>query len=193
MPYLRQIAYGQVLPEVIVRYAEQPSLVRTIASLPFPDQEYLSNGGKVELAVARDDGSLDHRLVDPLHLSRDQMRLVFARGRIRPPEEQIVLITDRPRRKAATPPIETLDGIRIDHKRRGLIIGRRFVPAATVVEALARLAKSVLADDEEEEREVQLAITLSAGERDRLRDAARLGNTKMVALARRALRTLGLI
>jgi hypothetical protein len=194
MPYLRQIAYGQILPEVVVRYAEQPMLVRAISSLPFPDQEHLSTGGKVEMAVRRDDGTLDHRLVDPLHLGRDQIHQVFTRGRIRSPEEQLVMLEAKPRLVAKMAATETIEGIKVDHKRRGLIIGRRFVPAATVVEALAKLARTTMLDEgDSDDPDVQFSFYLSSAERDRMRDAAHQGNTTMKMLVRRCLRAAGLI
>jgi hypothetical protein len=181
MPYLRQIAYGQILPEVVVRYAEQPMLVRAISSLPFPDQEHLSTGGKVEMAVRRDDGTLDHRLVDPLHLGRDQIHQVFTRGRIRSPEEQLVMLEAKPRLVAKMAATETIEGIKVDHKRRGLIIGRRFVPAA------------MLDEGDSDDPDVQFSFYLSSAERDRMRDAAHQGNTTMKMLVRRCLRAAGLI
>jgi hypothetical protein len=193
LPYLRQIAYGQVLPEVVVRYAEQPMLVRAISALPFPDQEHLTTGGKVALAVRREDGTLDHRLVDPLHMNRHQVAQVFTRGRIRPPEEQIVRLESlpRPRQKTAT---ESIDSIVIDRSRGGLVIGRRFYSAATMVEALTLLAsppESEPVSNEELSAAIQIRVTQS--EHDRIRRAAIEANTKIYVMVRRALRIAGLI
>ncbi len=191
MPYLRQIAYGQVLPEVVMRYAEQPMLVRAISALPFPDQEHLSNGGKVAMALRHDDGSLDHRLVDPLYMDRKQVRLVFARGRIRPPEEQIVLIESGPRPAPKLPPTESLGGIKIDYKRRGLVIGRRFASAATVTMALAKLAAPT--DDDDVERTKSVPVPLTDAEHRRLKTRSAETDIAMTDLIRRALRASGLI
>src|SRR5271157_1277362 len=53
LPYLRQIALGQILPEVIVRFAESPWMIRLVGSLPLPDQKRLSDGDRVTLVVPR--------------------------------------------------------------------------------------------------------------------------------------------
>ncbi|MHB8397391.1 MAG: hypothetical protein ACYDCI_00430 [Candidatus Limnocylindrales bacterium] len=198
MPYLRQIAYGQILPEVVVRYAERPALVRAISALPFPDQEHLSSGGKVELALRGPNGELDHRLVDPLYLDQRQIGLVFTRGRIRAIEEQIILLESSAARTVKIEPTETIDAIKIDRKRGGLVIGRRFVPAATVVHALARLASPSDGDgdgdgDGDDARVEKTTVALSRSERERLREAAHRGGTHITVLVRRTLRAAGLI
>jgi hypothetical protein len=196
LPYLRQIAYGQVLPEVVVRYAERPMLVRSIAALPWPDQERLSNGAKVALAVRCPDGTLDHRMVDPLYMDRAQVQQVFARGRIRPPEEQLVALEANRTPRAKAPAAEAIDDIRIDRGRNGLIVGRKFVPLATIVEALALLRDrdgSGADIDEESSEYTTLSIRVDAVQHERIRRAAYEGNTKVATLVRRALVAYGLI
>ena len=193
MPYLRQIAYGQVLPEIVVRYAERPMLVRAIAALPWPDQEHLSNGGKVPLAIRREDGSLDHRLVDPLHMDRKQVVQVFSRGRIRSPEEQIVAMQSEPRPPKISP-VESIESIKIDRRRGGLVIGRRFHKPAVIVQALSLLASSPESDDGDDEIRTQaVAIKLTTEEHDRLRRVAVESHSTQITLVRRALRVSGLI
>jgi len=196
MPYLRQIAYGQVLPEVVVRYAEHHALIRAISALPLPDQERLAKGEHVQLAVRRPDGTADHRMVDPLHLVRDQVSRVFARGRLRTLEEQIVLLEAAPAKPAAGTAPTTVSGVHVDRKRRGLRIGRKFVAVAAVTEALALLsgpADPAPESDDDDGRTVQFGFMLTEAEYDRIREAAHQGRTKMSTLTRQALRAAGLI
>jgi hypothetical protein len=94
LPYLRQIAHGQVLPEVLVRFAQSPWIVRLVSSLPLPDQKKLADGERIELVFRRDTG-FDKRLVDPLAMTRDQVLLAFDRNRLRSEEEQVLILEQK--------------------------------------------------------------------------------------------------
>jgi hypothetical protein len=49
---LRKIAYGQLLPKVVMHFNGLPLLIQKIASLPIPDQERLASGEPVPLVVS---------------------------------------------------------------------------------------------------------------------------------------------
>lgn len=106
LSYLRKIAYGQVLAEVVVRFAEHPDLMRRVSQLPIPDQERLASGEPIQLAVWRVGGGTDHRMVDPLSLTKKQIGQVFGPARLRPLHEQIV----RMEAKRPAPPREPTNG-----------------------------------------------------------------------------------
>ncbi|MBU6428711.1 MAG: hypothetical protein KGR26_06875 [Cyanobacteria bacterium REEB65] len=195
LPYLRQIAYGQILPEVIVRFGESPLLVRHVSHLPLPDQARLAAGESVPMAIRRDDGTIDQRQVDPLYLRREQVALVFARDRVRPLEEQIILLESRPADRKTATPVATA-AIRPDRQRNGLVLHRTFVPVADVLAALAALRSGSgtdHADDDEPGDRKQLVVPLTEGQHDRLRQAAHDSRTSMATLARHALIAHGLI
>jgi len=195
VPYLRQIAYGQILPEVVMRYAERPALVKAISALPLPDQQRLAAGDRVTLAIKAPDGSIDNRMVDPLILTGPQVARVFAKDRIRSVDEQLVLAQEDTIRKAR-PLMPVVGPIRVDRKRNGLIVGRKFVPAATVVDAMAQLREPIdEADDaaEEEAGSHPVQVVLDPVQFERLRKAAFDGRTKHSILIRRALIAYGLI
>jgi hypothetical protein len=191
MPYLRQIAYGQVLPEIVVRYAESPLLVRQISQLPMPDQERLAKGEPLPLAVQRAGEPPDHRMVDPVYLRRDQITLVFARDHIRTVEEQIVILENRPARDGRADGKSTSRGrVRADRKRGGVTIGRVFAPAVDVVTALSDLRGD---DSDEGERTKTVPVPLSDEEHRRLKTRSAETDVPMTDLIRRALRAAGLI
>jgi hypothetical protein len=195
MPYLRQIAYGQTLPEVVIRYAERPALVKAISALPRPDQQRLASGEPVPLAIRREDGTVEQRMVDPSHLVGEQVGRVFARDRIRTIDEQVIMIEARAYSSPRDPTL-TAAGITVDRKRRGLVIGRRFVPVAAVVEALGALAEtddSTADQEHDDNRTAQLNLMLTPDEYTRIREAAHVGHSKMSRVARQALRVAGLI
>lgn len=195
VPYLRQIAYGQILPEVVMRFAERPTLVKVISALPIPDQQRLAQGGRVMLAVRAPDGSFDHRMVDPLNLTGSQIPRVFAKDRIRPIDEQLVLAGEDPPKKKI--PVIDTGPVRIDRKRNGLIVGRRFIPVAQVVDALARLRLSadpdLDADEETETGKHTVVVLLDDPQFEKLRQTAFDGRTKHSVLIRRALIAYGII
>lgn len=44
LPYLRQIAAGKLVPEIVVKFAGVPNSIRAIGSLPAPEQLKIANG-----------------------------------------------------------------------------------------------------------------------------------------------------
>lgn len=188
--HLRRIAHGQILPEIVVRYAESPALLRRIETLPMPDQRRLAKGEGVQLAVRAPDGSITHRLVDPLHLSYDQVRLVFGPRGIRDEAEQAIML-DRQRPKPSSR-THKVGRITADPERQVLKIGRTAVPVADVVQALAALRGG---DPEEESDTLEslVNVRLTESEHLHIKRLALDGNTSMNSLIRRALIAAGLI
>lgn len=140
--YLRLIAHGQLQPEVVVHFAGSPTLMRTIAGLPKPDQKRLADGGKVELAVRRGT-TFDTRLVSPLDMGKDQFRQVFAGSRIRSVPEQIAHFEMAPpATETETPQASNRRPARVeaDAKNATVRVGRTTVGVKEVLGALGGLA-----------------------------------------------------
>lgn len=95
MTHLRRVAYGQVIPDVIVKYQGYPMLLDRIASLPLPDQRSLSSGGLVKLAVLNTGVGVDYREVDPTLMTREEIHQAFSRGALRTEPEQVQFIRNR--------------------------------------------------------------------------------------------------
>lgn len=185
--YLRRIAHGQVLPEVVVRFADSPMLLRRIASLPLPDQKRLAEGEPVKLVVPQEGGPADHRMADPLRMTRDQITLVFAADHIRDTAEQLLVVQDR-RSKPVAKRLRDQRRVRPDRDRGGIVIGRAFAAQAEAVAALADLASP----EDESERDKALVVKLTKAEHAKLWQAAGPGKS-MTELARQAMRAMGVI
>lgn len=190
--HLRRIAYGQVLPELVVRFAAQPALLTRVSMLPMPDQQRLASGESVRLVVFREapDGRrvTDHRLVDPSKLTQDQIWQVFGQDRIRSESEQVLYLEERSMRPATTPPPR--GKVRPDRQRGGLIVNRTYIPKGEIVEALASLREE---SDDASHPEASFVVQVTVEEHRRLKIAAAQGDTTMAALVRNALRMAGLI
>lgn len=190
LSYLRQIAYGQVLPEVVVRFGSAPTLVRAIAALPSPDQRRLADGEPVPMVV-REGDTYTHRLVDPLKMSGGQVRQVFASDHVRDEGEQILRLQDRAAAKPPAPKNPRAKGkIALDPKGRGIWVGRTLVPTALVVELLAEMGATPETDDP-----IDSAVLFKLTDREHysLKRAALDAGTSVNQLARRTLRAAGLL
>jgi hypothetical protein len=186
LPYLRQIAHGQVLPEVLVRFAQSPWIVRLVSSLPLPDQKKLADGERIELVFRRDTG-FDKRLVDPLAMTRDQVLLAFDRNRLRSEEEQVLILEQKKPRRDASRTAK----ISVDKRTNNVRIGRASAPIDDVVAAIAESR----GDDEEDDtdRTKPIMVHLSDAEHQTLKLASTKIGVPMAVLHRRALRAYGLI
>ena len=192
--YLRLIAYGQVLPEVVVRFAANPMVIQKISALPEPDQRRLAAGEPVRLIVLGPDGQgFTHRMLDPLRLSRDQVAQVFGKAHLRPDSEQIAMLEDRRSKPVATARDPARGKARADRQRGGLVVNRTFVPHAAVVSALADLKSEGEGDTPGMDERENIVVPLTPEEHRRLRITAAQGSTTMTDLVRNALRSAGLI
>lgn len=195
LAHLRRIAYGQTTAEVVVRFSGFPSLIGIIANLPMPDQQRLGAGEPVKLLVRGSNGP-EHRLVDPLALSREQARQVFARDHIRDESEQIVWL-ESPRNqptKESRPRYRELGRHRVDIERQGLVVNRTFVPLEVLVQALAELrGQPPEINDNEEMVAVPVKLTPAEHTTLKVRAARRGRDSSMIGLIRDALWASGLL
>lgn len=193
LSYLRQIAHGRVMPEVVIHYAQSPMLLHFVSELPVVDQRRLVEGELVEIAVWEFDGTIVGRRVDPLQLSRSEAMQLFHRGRLRPLDEQSNILRDR---RGKRRPAETATGkIRADRKRGGLMVGRTLLDPTEVLAGLATLHEESPADDESEpvKRTKVIGIKLTEEEHKRLRVRSAETDIDMEELGRMALKSAGLI
>jgi hypothetical protein len=133
--HLRKVACGQLLPEIIVRFAGSPLLIGCIGNLPISSQRKIADGEPVLMSLP---GADNHRMVDPLTMTRSQISIVFARDHIRTHAEQLVLLDHR-KQQAAKPIPESIGKVRIDRERGGIVVGRTFVPKCDVLAAIKLL------------------------------------------------------
>ena len=135
--YLRRIAYGQLLPEVVVRYAESPAVLRRISELALPDQRrLLADERPIELLVPTATGGTEIVRVSPARLTRAQIGQVFDGAKIRTPGEQAAIVGAG----ADASPTRRRAKVRVDRRTRELRVGKARVPIAAVLQALADAA-----------------------------------------------------
>jgi len=190
LTHLRRVAYGQLAAEAVVRFGGYPLLLQKISQYPLPDQRRLASGHAIELAVVTD-GKIDYRKADPLHLSGEQVRLVFANDHIRRPEEQAAILSD-PAKTPVKRRVRQVKRIKIERERGGLIVGRAFVSHADVLSALAELAGDPI-DNEESDDSTPLPVPLTEAEKHHLKVRAAQSGSTMTTLVRRALAAHGLL
>lgn len=99
---LRRVAYGQVLPALLVRHMNGGLLLARAAALPLPDQQDFAEDRPIQV-VERAGGDFELRALRPSQLSPRQISQVFSGSRLRPPAEQVTYIKEHesraPRRR----------------------------------------------------------------------------------------------
>jgi hypothetical protein len=191
--YLRRIASGQLLPELVVRYQGYPLLLQRAAQLPLADQRRLADGEGVTLAVPRAEGGYTNRRFDPLHLTRDQIALVFGANGLRSEPEQIAVLESRASRPARVSPQATAGRVTADRATMTVRVGRAKAPVADVVAALADLKRMAEGGRDDGARDVPVTAKLTEGEHRRLQLAGIDSGRTMNDLVRDALAAAGLI
>lgn len=187
LDYLRKIAHGQCLPEVVVRYVESPMLVQRISRLPLPDQRRLAAGEPVKLLVRSPSGEITHRQMNPLHLTLRQVHQVFAADKLRSDAEQVAWIEDK---TVDTKKKKPRHGrIQADREQKSLRVGRVVLPVTDVLAALADLRS----EETDAPTEESIVIRLTVEEHQRLRIKAAESGVSMTDLLRRAVRASGLV
>jgi hypothetical protein len=88
---LLRVDAGQLDAKLAGRYYLSP-ILRRLQFLPLPVQQQLAETGKVEVAVLREDGQSDHRLLSVDELGPEQFRRVFTRDKVRSVSEQLRIL-----------------------------------------------------------------------------------------------------
>lgn len=134
LPQLRKVAYGQLLPDLVLELQGRPSLLRKVSALPLPDQRKIATG--VPLKVMQGDG--DHRLVPPLKLTDSEVSQVLGDDHIRDEGEQASWLRDRESR-TRTPEKHNRSEVYVDMKARGIRVLDVFIPASDLAHYLSQL------------------------------------------------------
>ena len=135
LPYIRRIAYGQIIPELFVAMQGDASLLARTSSLPIPDQKKIASGEP--LKVMEHGG--DHRMVVPLQLTNREIKQVFGKGRLRSDAEQIGWLRDQEESRRLKSVSVDVQDIILDKKRLGINVRGRFVSATDMAHYLAEL------------------------------------------------------
>jgi hypothetical protein len=185
--YLRMIAHGQLAASAVIRFAGRPALLNAISNLPLTDQEKLSAGERIELAVFQN-GKVTSRLVDAYDLAADQVKQVFERGAIRTVAQQVPLLESKA--NAARLPKKEREGkVTVDRRRKGLVLNRTFFAVADIVDRLADLR----GEEDGGLLDAKCTVTLTEEQHTTLKRVAADRNMKVSDLARRALFAYGVV
>lgn len=139
LSYLRRVAYGQVSAQLLVN-AEGSAVLDVATTLPLPDQERIAANEPIKIPML---GGDDHRIALPLEMSKRDVQLVFAKGRIRKPSEMVSLLREWADKEAAKATIKAKaeSPVKVDRKRGGLIVGDTLIPTAELARYLAELSR----------------------------------------------------
>lgn len=135
IPTLRKVAYGQVLPELIVTLQGADSLLRKAAALPINDQIKIAQN--LPLTVMQTGG--DHRVVPPLSMTTREIRQVFGSGKLRTEAEQIGWLSDEREKSQASKGVAE---VALDKKRGGIVVNGTLITASDMVRYLGELASA---------------------------------------------------
>lgn len=132
--YLPLIASGAVLPETVIAFAGQSTLLRAVAALPIEDQRRIANGEPVPVVV-KQDGKFSHRMLPASALPASLVRQVFGERKLRTETEQIALLSTTPPAWKPNRPVQR-GKVVVDRTAGTVRIGRSTAAAADVIEAL---------------------------------------------------------
>lgn len=131
---LRKVAYGQVLPELLVTLQGSDFLLQKASILPLPEQANVA--GNQPIKVMQSGGA--HRKVRPLDMTRREISQVFCRGQLRSETEQIGWLSDQREKQAAKR--EPTPEVNVDKKRGGIVVNGVFLSSNDMVRYLGTLA-----------------------------------------------------
>lgn len=137
LPYLRKIAHGNLSAELFVALDGHNTLLRAASTLPAPDQEKIAKNEPIKVMGLNG----DHSMVPPLSMTTAQIAQVFGFGRIRSDAEQVGHLREKLQDKDAAAVKTVGDSVRIDRKRKGIIVGQTFIPLVVLQQHVAELTK----------------------------------------------------
>lgn len=142
LPFLRLVASGQLMVEVLVQFIEQPGIVRILSRLPLPDQKRIADGESIKLVVYGKDGGFTSRMFPVKTMDLRQVRQCIGYDKIRTETEQIALLESQKTRARQKPKREVLGKFILDRERGGLIHRREFLTEQEIKAALSALRNS---------------------------------------------------
>lgn len=125
---LRRVAYGQLVPELIVLATRNRAVFWQAKKLPVPDQTKLAKDEPLPVVVHREGYGPEPRMVKPSRMQDWEIRQVIGSGHIRSEAEQVSYL-DNPRNRRAS---RVAEPIVVDMKNRQIIVsGDRIILTAS--------------------------------------------------------------
>lgn len=116
--WCRRVAYGQIMPELVVQYSGSTSLLRRLSGLPLSDQAKVVPDEPIAVVVQHDEVTT-HRLVRPSKMSPAEVNQVFAADHIRDDSEQVSYLASKTQ---ASPRACVRPQVVLDARRGGIIV-----------------------------------------------------------------------
>lgn len=136
LPWYRRVAYGQLMPEVLVQFGQHKALARRTMGLSIPEQRLIVCNGPIK--VMEPGG--DSRQVPAFDLSPRELKQVFDRDHLRTEAEQMAWIRDQQREAHMS---QTGGGdepeIKLDRRHGRIWIGKRAFSRKQILGWLADL------------------------------------------------------
>lgn len=142
--YLRRIACGQMLPEVLVRFGGNAEALNRISQLPLQDQKRLADGEQLKLLFYKEDGTLDQQSVDPAEVNGKTLRRLIAKdNHILSEGEQSLALREwqmKRQKKSHKRTRASVAGCLLDWERGGIDVPHKmYISKADLKEILRRL------------------------------------------------------
>lgn len=135
--WLRLIAHNTLLPEVFIRFGGEELLMEAISGLSIPDQRRLVSGERIPVLVFDlKTGQQTNQMLQPLEMTRNQIRQAFGRRIIRTETQQLAYLHDKRTQEMSIIEPEEVEGIKIDPVTDKWIIGRHSGPMSAMARAV---------------------------------------------------------
>lgn len=138
LPFMRRIAYGQLLPALFVTLQGDQSLLEKSAVLPLPEQQRIADNSPLKVMTLKG----DHRMVPPLAMTRREISQVFARGKLRNDSEQIGFLRDQIEGESIKAASAEQQQIKVDKKNNCIVVRGVQLTAPDLARYLGELSRT---------------------------------------------------
>ena len=172
--YMPQIAAGRLDAQAVIRFAGQPTVLKSVAMLPIEEQHEIANGKPVRVLTVNAQGEYEDAEMPAYTLTAAQARMVFGGDKLRNPAEQRAILESARVAKTARAKPGGVNKVRYDAAADVVRIGRSSATVGEITAALADVARqrepervqAIVGADEDLE---PFAIKLSKVERAQLK------------------------
>lgn len=137
MKYVREIAYGRIVPELVAEFQAYPVVLRVASRLSPPEQIVFSRNDPMKVVVPSGD-SFSHRLIAPSEMNLQQVHQVIGDGKFRTELEQAAYLRSQAEKTPHIAHIKPTWTVRA--KPAGIVMnGPGFIPLAELKRAVEGL------------------------------------------------------
>jgi hypothetical protein len=193
LPSLRAIAGGKMLPEVVVKYAGRPTLLKHIEAIPIAQQKNLLERETVFVVTTDDKNNFSEEEVRLAFLNQNQIRQVFSEDSLRSPAEQRAFIRSKSHKKVEKQEVkpQRFYTPRADKEAKGIWVGKMFVTREDVIKALSDISGNLKELDADTAETITVRVTKE--EKAKLKHSEKLRKLPEWFIIRESLQALGLI